>query len=57
VEAGVDDAVHVEVEIVKLHVVWVDSGGVDWDFYSINVFWKFFYTVSNNFGIPVCEGG
>lgn len=56
-EAGVNDAVHVEVEIVKFHVVRVDSGGVYWDFYSIYVFWELFYTVSNNFGIPVCVCG
>ena len=31
VTAGVDDAVHVQVEVVELDIIWIWLGGVHWD--------------------------
>ena len=51
-KAGVNDAIHVQVKIVKLHAIWIWRCGVDWNLLSIHIGREVLYAVFDNLGIP-----
>ena len=46
-----DDAVHVEVQIVELFSIWIRSSGINWDLVAIDLSGLFFDNIAYDFGL------
>lgn len=56
VEARVDDAVHVEVEVVKLDALGVGTRGVHGDGHAVDLLGVLLDDIHNDLGVPVAKG-
>lgn len=36
---GMDDSIHIQIQIIKLHIIWIRFTGINWNLYTIAFFW------------------
>lgn len=36
---GMDDSIHIQIQIIKLHIIWIRFTGIDRDLYTTAFFW------------------
>ena len=53
--AGVDDPIHIQIQIIKLHIIWIRFTGINWNLYTVAFFWLLLHAVDNDGRVLAAE--